>query len=149
MADSVAVAAVTFDRPDDVRTLLKALAAQTVPLSTVALVDSGTRDVADIAAESEAKVSYVRSHTNLGGAGGFSLAILTALASGYFYSASVTDQTVLGRSLWARMEEDTLTGLFLRNMRQRLDGAAEADKPTLERAIRFGLAALEGREEPK
>ena len=74
---------------------------------------------------------------------------LTALASGYFYSASVVDQTVLGQSLWARMEEDTLTGLFLRNMRRRLDEAEAEDKPLLERAIRFGLAALEGREEPK
>ena len=74
---------------------------------------------------------------------------LTALASGYFYSASVTDQTVLGRSVWARTEEDTLTGLFLRGMRRKLDEAQEEDKPMLERAIRFGLAALEGREEPK
>ncbi len=77
------------------------------------------------------------------------LTALTARASGYFYSASVVDRTVLGRSLWARMEEDTLTGLFLRNMRQRLDHAAPEDKEILERAIRFGLAALEGREEPK
>lgn len=74
---------------------------------------------------------------------------LTALASGYFYSASVTDQTVLGQNLWTRMEEDTLTGLFLRDMRRRLDEATQEDKPVLERAIRFGLAALEGREEPK
>lgn len=74
---------------------------------------------------------------------------LTALASGYFYSASVTDQTVLSRNLWARTEEDTLTGLFLRTMRRRLNEAGEEDKPMLERAIRFGLAALEGREEPK
>jgi DNA repair exonuclease SbcCD nuclease subunit len=74
---------------------------------------------------------------------------LTALASGYFYSASVIDQTVLSKSLWSRMEEDTLTGLFLREMRRRLDEAGDEDKPTLERAIRFGLAALEGREEPK
>ena len=74
---------------------------------------------------------------------------LTALASGYFYSASVTDETVLARSVWARTEEDTLTGLFLRGMRRKLDEAPEEDRPMLERAIRFGLAALEGREEPR
>ena len=74
---------------------------------------------------------------------------LTALAAGYFYSADLEDRTVLAQSLWARMEEDTLTGLFLRTMRHRLDGAEAQEKPVLERAIRFGLAALEGREEPK
>lgn len=76
------------------------------------------------------------------------LTALTALASGYFYSASLSDQTTLSQSLWARMEEDTLTGLFLRNMAQRLQQAAPEDRPLLERAVRFGLAALEGREEP-
>lgn len=77
------------------------------------------------------------------------LTALTGLLSGYFYRAEILDRTVLSRDLWARMEEDTLTGLFLRNMRSRLDGSAAEDRPTLERAIRFGLAALEGREEPK
>ncbi len=82
MPESVAVAAVTFDRPDDVKTLLGALAAQSAPISTVALVDSGKTPVQDIAESSAANVTYVRSETNLGGAGGFSLAILTAMASG-------------------------------------------------------------------
>ncbi|MGK3710888.1 glycosyltransferase [Arthrobacter sp. IK3] len=82
MPESVAVAAVTFDRPDDVKTLLGALAAQSAGVSTVALVDSGTSPVKDIAESSAANVNYVRSETNLGGAGGFSLAILTAMASG-------------------------------------------------------------------
>lgn len=82
MPESVAVAAVTFDRPDDVKTLLGALAAQSADISSVALVDSGRSPVKDIAEASDANVTYVRSETNLGGAGGFSLAILTAIASG-------------------------------------------------------------------
>lgn len=82
MPESVAVAAVTFDRPDDVKTLLGALAAQSADISSVALVDSGKSPVKDIAEASDANVTYVRSETNLGGAGGFSLAILTAIASG-------------------------------------------------------------------
>ena len=73
----------------------------------------------------------------------------TALASGYFYSASLYDNTTLSQALWARMEEDTLTGLFLRAMAQRLQEAAPSERPLLERAVRFGLAALEGREEPQ
>lgn len=77
------------------------------------------------------------------------LTALTALASSYFYSASLYDHTTLSQALWARMEEDTLTGLFLRNMAKRLQEAAPTERPLLERAVRFGLAALEGREEPQ
>lgn len=77
------------------------------------------------------------------------LAALTALASSFFYSADLQDETTLSQSLWARMEEDTLTGLFLRNMARRIREAAPEEAPLLERAVRFGLAALEGREEPK
>ncbi|MCU6480677.1 glycosyltransferase [Arthrobacter sp. A2-55] len=82
MQDTVAVAALTFDRPDDVRTLLGALSQQTHALHAIALVDAGTSPVADIAAASGVPVDYVRSLANLGGAGGFSLAILKAIASG-------------------------------------------------------------------
>lgn len=49
---------------------------------------------------------------------------------------------------WARLEEDTLTGYFLRELSARLDAAAPEDRPLLEQALRYGLAALEGREEP-
>ncbi len=82
MHETVAVAAVTFDRPADVRTLLTALDAQTVQLLTVALVDSGSSDVSGIVEDSPGTINYIRSLSNLGGAGGFSLAILSALASG-------------------------------------------------------------------
>ena len=71
------------------------------------------------------------------------LTALTALASGYFYSASLTDRTTLPQALWARQGEDTLTGLFLRTLRS---GALEGDG--LELAARFGLAALENGEDP-
>ena len=56
------------------------------------------------------------------------LTALTALASGYFYSASLYDNTTLSQALWARMEEDTLTGLFLRAMAQRLQEAAPSGR---------------------
>ncbi|MGO4384815.1 glycosyltransferase family 2 protein [Specibacter sp. RAF43] len=82
MPETVAVAALTFDRPDDVRTLLGALAQQTHTPHSIALVDAGTTSVERIAAESPANVTYIRSLANLGGAGGFSLAILSAMASG-------------------------------------------------------------------
>ncbi|GAA5229460.1 glycosyltransferase [Arthrobacter cryoconiti] len=82
MHETVAVAAVTFDRPDDVRTLLEALGEQTHSPHSISLVDSGTASVAEIAASASTTVDYVRSLANLGGAGGFSLAILHAIASG-------------------------------------------------------------------
>ena len=77
------------------------------------------------------------------------LTVLTAVASSFFYSAALRDATVLGAALWERMEEDSLTGLFLREMRRRMDEADDEEQAILERAVRFGLAALEGREEPK
>ena len=77
------------------------------------------------------------------------LAALTALAAPHAYSITIQDATTLPQSLWARKEEDTLTGLFLRSMAQKIAEASPEERPFLERAVRFGLAALEGREEPK
>ncbi len=45
--------------------------------------------------------------------------------------------------------EDNLTGLFLRNIKTRMEKASPEELPLLERAARFGLCALEGREEPR
>ncbi len=75
-------------------------------------------------------------------------ALETAL-SARFFDVQVRDETVPAVDLWARLEEDNLTGLFLRGIRARLDTAAPEERPLLERAARFGLAALEGREEPR
>lgn len=82
MPNSVAVAAVTFDRPEDVKTLLAALAQQSHSPASITLVDSGTSAVKGIADSAPAPVNYLRSEANLGGAGGFSYAILGAIASG-------------------------------------------------------------------
>ena len=80
--------------------------------------------------------------------GGVDLSALAPLLDGKFYHGSLRDHTTVRRDLWARAGEDTLTGLFLQEMAQRLGEASEEDKPLLERAVRFGLAALEGGEEP-
>jgi len=78
-------------------------------------------------------------------------------------SLILRDATVPAQNLWARMEEDSLTGLFLREMRRRWDeplthtgdfspeALAEitaSHRETLTLALRYGMAALEGREEP-
>lgn len=75
------------------------------------------------------------------------LTALTELAQSRFFYVELRDETTLPQDLWARAEEDNLTGLFLREMRRRLDGAAEEDRPNILLATRFGLAALEGGED--
>ncbi|HSL36205.1 MAG TPA: glycosyltransferase, partial [Arthrobacter sp.] len=81
MTLSVAVAAVTFDRPRELAVLLNAINNQTASVRSICLVDSGTVPARDVARAHD-NVDYVRSEANLGGAGGFSLAILKAVATG-------------------------------------------------------------------
>ena len=75
------------------------------------------------------------------------IAALTARAAPRFFHVELRDQTTLPRELWARAEEDSLTGLVLREMRARLDSADGEEKDKLLLAARFGLAALEGGED--
>lgn len=72
---------------------------------------------------------------------------LSAMAADRWFYAELRDATVLPESLWARAEEDSLTGLFLREMSGRLSAAPEEERGLLLLATRFGLAALEGRED--
>ncbi len=74
------------------------------------------------------------------------LAALDRELSPAFYGLTLIDRTRLPRDLWARRGEDTLTGLFLRTMWDRCQ--AEPDNPVCQLAARYGLAALEGGEEP-
>lgn len=65
-----------------------------------------------------------------------------------FYSVSFRDRTRLCQDIWARMEEENLTGLFLRAMQKKLKTASDDEQAAqLQKAIRFGLAALENRED--
>jgi hypothetical protein len=72
---------------------------------------------------------------------------LAAQAAERFFYAEVREETTLPQDLWARSGEDSLTGLFLRQMKARLDTAEEGDRPRLLLCARFGLAALEGGED--
>ncbi len=87
--------------------------------------------------------------TGESGVEGLDLAPLEALAAHRFYSLTLRDETRVRHDLWERAGEDTLTGLFLRRMQDRLAAAGdEEERADLERAVRFGLSALEYREEP-
>ena len=73
---------------------------------------------------------------------------LEAVAQPCFYSVTLRDRTRVRRDLWSRAEEDTLTGLFLRQMQDRLARAeTDEDRALVEKAVRFGLAALENGED--
>lgn len=72
-------------------------------------------------------------------------ALYDALSPDCFY-LELQDRTTRCRDLWEHCGEDTLRGLFLRDLRQRYDAAPEEEKPRLLQAARFGLAALENRE---
>lgn len=64
-----------------------------------------------------------------------------------FYYLEVRDQTHLQQDLWARSDDDTLRGLFLRQMRDKYDGATdEEQRQRIEQAVRFGLNAMDNRE---
>lgn len=75
---------------------------------------------------------------------------LPALESAYrerFYSLELRDKTRPAQSLWAKAGEDTLRGLFLREMKLRYDAApSEEAREDIALAVRFGLAALDGRD---
>lgn len=79
--DAVAVAILTHNRPDDVAVLLKSLGEQTLPIDTVVVVDAGTERCDVTPFQKDLNIRYIPSASNLGGAGGFSLAILSALAT--------------------------------------------------------------------
>ena len=75
---------------------------------------------------------------------------LPALESAYsdrFYALELRDKTRPAQSLWDRAGEDSLRGLFLQSMRSRYDAAPDASaREEIALAVRFGLAALDGRD---
>lgn len=73
-------------------------------------------------------------------------ALETALA-GRFYALEVRDHTRVAADVWARAGEDSLRGLFLRELRAKWEAAAdEAEREAVALAVRFGLAALDHRD---
>lgn len=81
-----------------------------------------------------------------GEGGGDARALETALA-GRFYALEVRDRTRVAEDIWARAGEDSLRGLFLRELRAKRDAARDdAEREAVARAVRFGLAALDHRD---
>ena len=62
-----------------------------------------------------------------------------------FFALTFSDETVPPRDLWRRAGEDSLAGRFLRRMQRRIEAAqTEEEKKLLLRAVRCGIAVLEG-----
>ena len=81
------------------------------------------------------------------GEGGVDAAALEEALSDRFYALEVRDHTRMAEDIWARAGEDSLRGLFLRQLRTRWDSAAtEEERETVTQAARFGLAALDHRD---
>ena len=72
---------------------------------------------------------------------GLDLGELERELSPRFWGLTLRDHTRAARALWERKGEDTLTGLFLREMEGRCQ--AEPENEAVQLAVRFGLAALE------
>jgi len=78
---------------------------------------------------------------------GMDLTALETLFSGRFYALELRDRTRVRRDVWARADEDSLRGEFLRRLRGRYDAAADdKERENVTRAVRFGLAALDHRD---
>ena len=64
-----------------------------------------------------------------------------------FFHLEVRDETRIRQDVWARMGEDSLRGLFLKELREKYDAAVDdGGRARIERAVRFGLAALDKRD---
>ena len=80
-------------------------------------------------------------------AAGVNIAALRETFAERFYALELRDQTRMAEDVWARAEEDSLRGLFLRELRAKLSAAqTEEERAHITRAARFGLAALDGRD---
>lgn len=66
----------------------------------------------------------------------------------YFYEVRILDETHITEDIWEKAGEDTLRGQFLSRLRAKYDAARnDEDRLKIEQAVRWGLAALDNREE--
>ena len=81
------------------------------------------------------------------GEGGVDAAALQEALADRFYALEVRDHTRMAENIWARAEEDSLRGLFLRELRAKWNAArTDEERETVTQAARFGLAALDHRD---
>ena len=72
---------------------------------------------------------------------------LQANLSELFYALQLRDETRLRQSVWDRAGKDSLRGLFLKKLCDEAESASPERRRLIEQAARWGLAALDHREE--
>ncbi|MFZ2238882.1 MAG: glycosyltransferase, partial [Gordonia amarae] len=83
MSERIVAVVVTHKRAELLAESLKAVAAQDRPVDHLVVVDNADESVvADLVAAQPIPTTYIGSKRNLGGAGGFALGMLQALALG-------------------------------------------------------------------
>ena len=81
------------------------------------------------------------------GEGGANAPALREALADRFYALDIRDHTRMAEDVWKREHEDSLRGLFLRELRAKWKAATtEEERETITRAARFGLAALDHRD---
>ena len=81
------------------------------------------------------------------GAQGLDLHALEEDLAARFYALELRDETRAAQDIWHGAGEDSLRGLFLRELRAQYDATAdEEDRERIISAVRFGLAAMDGRD---
>ena len=85
--------------------------------------------------------------TGESGESGVDLPALETAFNSRCYGLQLRDRTRPAEDIWRRAGEDSLRGLFLQDLRQRWESAQdEEQRRQIALAVRFGLAALDGRD---
>ncbi len=80
-------------------------------------------------------------------AGGVDLERVRRAAADRFYQLELRDETRMAEDLWQHAGEDSLRGLFLKELlRRRGQASGPEEEQRIEQAARFGLSALESRD---
>lgn len=138
-ADSVVAVVVTRHRSELLAQSLKVIAAQTRPVDHLVVVDNGPDEPATEAVEAcPVPSTYLPSHHNLGGAGGFALGMLHALSLGAGWVWLADDD---GRPADEQVLETLLGEAHTRDLAAVSPVVATIDSPeTLAFPLRKGLS---------
>jgi len=74
--------------------------------------------------------------------------VMALLEDRYFHLV-LRDRTTRRRDIWEQAYEDSLRGMFLRDLRETYEAAGEDKRPVIELAARYALAAMDNGEVPQ